>query len=64
MQIKMEIETCEQCPKHSSAYVYTGDSWDNVREIKCKETGKIVHGYLDWYDKSFVPKDCPLRVVE
>lgn len=61
MEIKLKLETCEECPKHKTSKVYTADSWDDVRKVYCEELCEDVHNYLDWRDKSIVPNKCPLR---
>ena len=62
MEIKINIDQCDNCP-HANVYkVYTTDSWDNVRAIECRLLKEDVHKYLDWYDKSPVPENCPAKV--
>lgn len=62
MNIKIDIENCDQCPHAVVTKVYTADSWENVRKIHCTQLGQDVHHYLDWYDKSPVPEKCPAKV--
>ncbi|PEV64166.1 hypothetical protein CN434_25495 [Bacillus thuringiensis] len=61
MQVKIEMENCEQCPFAQVSKVYTRDSWENVRKVHCTKLNKDVHEYLDWYDKSPIPNECPIK---
>lgn len=61
-EIIIEVEECEDCPYHRARKVYTADSWDDCREVRCKKMrGSIVYGCLDWNEKSTVPARCPFR---
>lgn len=57
--IKLEVTQCEDCKFHQSRKVYTADSFENVRAIHCTQLGQDVHSYLDWNEKSTIPKNCP-----
>lgn len=61
VQIKLDIQNCEQCPHATTSKVYTADSWEDVRKVHCELLNKDVHSYLDWYDKSPVPNECPIK---
>lgn len=61
MKIEIEIKTCEECPFHRALKVYTGDTFEDVREIQCRKLhNKVVHT-LDWNEKSTVPDCCPFN---
>lgn len=62
IQVPVEVTNCDKCPYAEVRKVWTSDSWDDVRAIKCKKLGEDVYGYLDWYDKSPVPEKCPFVV--
>lgn len=62
MKIAVEVENCNKCPHAQVSKVYTSDSFDEVRKIKCGLLNKDVHRYLDWYDKSPIPNECPAKV--
>jgi len=62
MEIKINIENCDSCPHATVSRVYTTDSWDNVRKVHCNLLNKDVYTYLDWYDKSPIPDECPAKV--
>lgn len=64
MQIKINIDNCDKCPHASVSKVYTADSFDDVRKIHCGLLKKDVHSYLDWYDKSPIPDECPSKVKD
>lgn len=64
IKIPVEVNNCDQCPMARVRKVYTSDSWDDVRAINCTQLGKDVYEYLDWYDKSPVPEECPYNGVK
>lgn len=64
IQVAVEVTCCDKCPHALVRKVYTEDSWDNVRAIKCKVLNKDIYEYLDWYDKSPVPDECPFKGSE
>lgn len=59
--IKKEVSRCEECPFHTSKRVYTGDSWDDCRDITCTKLDKVVFQWVDWYEKPPVSDECPFR---
>lgn len=61
IQVTLTVRECEDCPFHEARKVWTEDSWDQVRAIKCNKLNRDVYEYLDWYDKSPVPDECPIR---
>ncbi|EJW13925.1 hypothetical protein OB446_027005 [Paenibacillus alvei] len=61
IQVPVEVTNCDQCPYAEARKVWTADSWEDVRAIKCKQLGRDVYEYLDWYDKSPVPDECPFK---
>jgi hypothetical protein len=58
------INSCEKCPHARVSKVYSSDSFEDVRSIHCNALGKVVHGYLDTWDKSPIPSYCPQKVKE
>jgi len=62
IRLDLDITECEKCPKSSTNKVYTSDSWDDIREVFCKELNRNVYSYLDWNEKSTIPKECPLVI--
>ena len=61
VKVVIEIEFCEQCPHSKTERLHTDDSWDDCRKVYCSELKRDVHSYLDWYDKSTIPDDCPFK---
>lgn len=61
INIPLDINECEQCPKSKVEKVYTPDSFENVRKVHCAELQEDVYSYLDWNEKSTVPSRCPLK---
>lgn len=59
---QIELKSCDQCPYAKVSKVYTEDSWDDVRKIRCSQLGKDVYSYLHWHDKAPVPHECPFGV--
>lgn len=49
-QIKFEYTHCSQCPFCKIERQYTPDSFEEEYNLTCKQTGKIVYKYLDWYE--------------
>lgn len=64
INVSVKVSQCDFCPHAKVRKVYTGDSWDDTRAIKCIQLNKDVYSYLDWYDKSPVPDECPFKENE
>ena len=60
-EIKIDINSCDNCPHAKVSKVYTPDSFDNIRSIHCNLLNKKVYSYLDWNDYSPIPESCPAK---
>lgn len=62
MDIKININSCEQCPNRIVSKVYTADSFEDIRKVHCKLLNENVYKYLEWYEKAPVPDHCPAKI--
>lgn len=60
-EIKINIESCKECPFVSIEKVYTEDSWDDVSKYTCNKSRKTIAGYVDWGEKVKVPSWCEIK---
>lgn len=57
----LKIDSCTECPHHSSDRDWTPDSWETCFKWKCDLLKEPVRRYVDWNDHdNFIPKECPL----
>jgi hypothetical protein len=57
------IVSCDMCPFADVERVHGADSFEQLRTIRCYRLGKIVHLYLDTWDKAPIPEECPLSKI-
>ena len=56
----LKIDSCKNCPNHSSSRHYTGDSWETVFKWECSELKKVI-GYEEDGETPPIPHECPLE---
>lgn len=57
----LKIDSCTECPHHSSEQDYTSDSWEYCVRWKCDLLKEPVRRYVEWSDHdNYIPKECPL----
>lgn len=54
------IQFCTDCLAAEMNQVPTSDSFEYVSRVYCKKLGRVVHHYLDTFDKAKQPPDCPI----
>jgi hypothetical protein len=59
-QISKIINFCTDCPYATIDKVYTADSFENVQKVFCSSLNKVVHSYLETFDKANIPVECKL----
>lgn len=60
----IKISSCDNCPHHKTAKVYTPDSFENVWSVSCTKTWSICAGYKeDWDKPTTIPDNCPLDEI-
>jgi hypothetical protein len=59
--IEKDINYCTECPYAKISQVLTGDSFEHVVKIFCKQLQEDIYKYLETFDKAIIPKECPLR---
>ncbi|AGO49562.1 hypothetical protein Phi4:1_gp149 [Cellulophaga phage phi4:1] len=65
--IKLEIESCKDCPNFRRERHYTGDSWEEAYNWHCKaKEDKKIQGYVEWMDEKHIkiPEWCPIKEKE
>lgn len=69
--IKLEINTCKDCPFFHSERIYTADSFERPFDWFCKKVTvgkdknpKLIEGYVEWHEekKIKVPEWCPIKI--
>jgi hypothetical protein len=61
MPKKITINSCTQCPHHTSERDYTHDSFETGYKWHCSQLDKYVRRLVDWNDKeAYIPEECPL----
>lgn len=62
-EIKITINSCQDCPFFKSEPQYTADSFERPEKWMCKKQhNKVIRNYVDWNDKVPVPDWCPVKV--
>lgn len=61
--IKLEIDSCLDCPYLRESKIYTGDSFEDIQEWECaKAHGKSISKSVEWNCRPTVPDWCPILV--
>jgi len=64
MKIKIEIESCQDCPHFESKRHWTSDSFEHAYDWFCKElNSKEIAGYVEWHEVKGIkiPEWCPAK---
>jgi hypothetical protein len=60
--IKIEINSCKDCPHFEQKRYYTDDSFELAYDWHCKkEDGRKIQGYVEWHEEKHIkiPEWCP-----
>jgi len=61
-EIKLEINSCADCPFLKRERIYTADSFERPERWTCGKAEQEVCGYVEWNDKVEIPEWCPAKV--
>lgn len=65
-EIKINIESCVQCPFFKAERMWTSDSWEEAYNWFCEKSDhKKIQGYVEWHEekKIKIPDWCEIQII-
>ena len=65
MEIKIEINSCKQCPFFNTANQWSSDGWDRMEDWVCKKNNaKTIAKAVEWHEEKHIeiPEWCPAKI--
>lgn len=61
-KIKIEINSCKQCPHFYTTNQWSSDGWDRMEDWMCRKANKKIQGCVEWHEESKIkiPDWCPI----
>lgn len=63
MKIKIEINSCKECPFFKTGNHWSSDGWDRMEDWICTKNGNTIRHSVEWYEerKVEIPDWCPIK---